>query len=258
MSAYADGGAEFFFAAEGYIMKRKERDEKIEKLFSALVGEEPLPPASVTLPAKQAMEDVARERVTADVKVAADSAGGSSLHGERRLPAYVWYIAAALIVVAVALTLVFTLGKRDGALQVDTLGIVQFERTDAAFGSREKALLPFVDGGNVAECAHYVFRYGGEGYSAGDVGVWYVRFSFDDIPAEVYVEADGVELEELEPYSSLPSYVSGGVVFGLQTYASEGFSRIYFEYANFSYNLRVNTEEEERVRSMADSIAFSL
>ena len=110
--------------------------------------------------------------------------------------------------------------------------------------------MPFVNEYSVTEYKEYVLTDEVGSYAKGDVVVYYISFNTsDDISVSVYVEANGIYLEDLDKYKQIATQKElAGITFYFNSDKDD--SLCYFNYNNFGYNIKIDTTD----RSVANGI----
>lgn len=252
-------------------MKHKNnKDERLNELFAAYIEEGEAPPESVTLKAKEALEE--KQRAAEKVpELAAETAGGAhSSRSFRSVPrtVYIAIAAAVLIVAAVLIIILVPGGAAESFLgvpgstalfDVENEDLVELDETDAsdtdAAGFSD--LFFFVEDGDAESYSEFALAAPVGGYGEGDVVLYRLECSVPPgVDAVVYVEAEGIQFDELVEYKDLPeSRTVGGEDFRLGR--NGGTTLVYFTLRGYGYNLSLATSAETQIAGVLEHISES-
>ncbi len=237
---------------------KNNKDKQLDALFSDYMQSGKTPSADVTRKAKEYMETT-REAETATVPVAEAVGGGTSAQtGRKQTQGKIIFLGAFLVlIVTIALVFYYATKTPAGSAPITTASLASAQLTEVSAGYRDHEFLPFVDENSVSVYKEYALKENTERYNKADIVVFRVEWeTADGIPVTTFVEADGIQWNELSSFKQLTNEKTlEGISFRYGV--SENFCLCYFTREEYGYNIRIGTENDESVNNILTDIATS-
>lgn len=236
---------------------KNKKDEQLNNLFGAYVGETERPPEKVTDSAKQYMQKKAVSVEACEPALAAEiGVTGKQPVRSVRNTTLIWVCAAFLLIGAILITF-FLLHNNN-----DTLSLQKYSRiersqlTESSMPYSKQEFLPFIEGDEVTVYKEYSLTEDVDLYKKGDVVLYYIEYTEQaDTQARLYVETDNINFDELDSYKSLESYPQfENADFRVGTDFEDNLTYVHFLHDAYSYNLTLHTTLKASVEEILRNI----
>lgn len=236
---------------------KNKKDEQLNNLFGAYVGETERPPERVTDSAKQYMQKKAVSVEACEPALAAEiGVTGKQPVRSVRNTTLIWVCAAFLLIGAILITF-FLLHNNN-----DTLSLQKYSRiersqlTESSMPYSKQEFLPFIEGDEVTVYKEYSLTEDVDLYKKGDVVLYYIEYTEQaDTQARLYVETDNINFDELDGYKSLESYPEfENATFYIGTDAADNLTYVHFLHGTYSYNLTIHTTLQTLILTILENI----
>jgi len=256
----------------------EKKDEQLNALFKDCVAGEKAPSKNVTLKATEYMREAKAEERVPVAEISVQGANVSAPDGGGKRKYYFIAIAGGFLLLC-AMLLFFFLGKGgnadfSSATKGEGISLTQLDEANdyssgagANSGSDSLPSSSAFDGGvfgfipkeSVTEYKEYVLRESVGGYGAEETVIYYVEYTYGEYGVEIYAEADGICLDDLNFYKQYSKTLTySDITFYYDIDGEEATSYAYFKTDSFGYNLEVSTSDKAVLESFLSYVAKNI